>query len=472
MGFTVLTSLVLSSIIATVYYSGYNLDITSGRDYEKVEGENDLHPLFLTPLIESGSIDEARRKSIVEHEGLRDLVSYSGFFTVNKEYNSNLFFWFFPAQMISKTAPIVIWLQGGPGESSLLGLFSENGPFRITKGQTLENREDSWAGPLNMLYIDSPMGTGYSFTDHDDGYADNQLSVGLYLYQALVQFFQLFPELRTNDLYIAGESFGGKFATALGYAIHALNPAVDNPMNLQGLAIFSGALDPVDKSAKAVEPPPSHVFQPNNFLDFKTITQFLKYERKMKGFIDKPNSIDLNDVFSMVSETTKFIADLPPLLTPEKTEKNSETNHSEVLSQFMEDQEVKHAIHVGNRTFVVNSDRVKEFLKVDMTRSLGNVFAILLENYRILIVNGELDAVAPAIDFERSLMNLNWGGKNDLRRATVKQWVVDGEVAGYVKRARKLATVKVQNSGGFVIKERSTWILDLIIKFTGGESIV
>lgn len=56
-------------------------------------------PLILTPLIESRKIDLARQKATVQHKEMRDVGSYSGYFTVNKEYNSNLFFWFFPAKV-------------------------------------------------------------------------------------------------------------------------------------------------------------------------------------------------------------------------------------------------------------------------------------------------------------------------------------------------------------------------------------
>lgn len=56
-------------------------------------------PLILTPLIESGKIDLAREKATVQHKDMKDIGSYAGYFTVNKQYNSNLFFWFFPAQV-------------------------------------------------------------------------------------------------------------------------------------------------------------------------------------------------------------------------------------------------------------------------------------------------------------------------------------------------------------------------------------
>ncbi|RWS13909.1 venom serine carboxypeptidase-like protein, partial [Leptotrombidium deliense] len=77
-------------------------------------------PLFLTPLIESGRVKEAKEKSLVRNLSYASEVeSYSGFFTVSKQYNSNMFFWFFKSK--SPKAPVVVWLQGGPGGSSLFG---------------------------------------------------------------------------------------------------------------------------------------------------------------------------------------------------------------------------------------------------------------------------------------------------------------------------------------------------------------
>lgn len=55
-------------------------------------------PFILTPLIESGKVDEARQGSLVD-QSLFGAPSYSGFFTVNKNYSSNLFFWYFPAEV-------------------------------------------------------------------------------------------------------------------------------------------------------------------------------------------------------------------------------------------------------------------------------------------------------------------------------------------------------------------------------------
>lgn len=109
-----------------------------------------------------------------------------------------------------KNAPTLLWLQGGPGGSSLFGLFVEQGPLEITADQVAKLRNTTWATKFNMLYIDNPVGTGFSFTKHDEGYVTNQSEVGRDLFEALQQFFTVFTEYADNDFYVTGESYAGK----------------------------------------------------------------------------------------------------------------------------------------------------------------------------------------------------------------------------------------------------------------------
>ena len=93
------------------------------KSYPFPDDEDTGEPLFLTPLIESGKIEEARNKAVVQHKEMDDVSSYAGYLTVNKYYNSNMFFWFFPAVHNPKTAPVMLWLQGGPGATSMFGFI-------------------------------------------------------------------------------------------------------------------------------------------------------------------------------------------------------------------------------------------------------------------------------------------------------------------------------------------------------------
>lgn len=176
-------------------------------------------PLFLTPYVESGNITEGRHLARVPFTESLRIKSYAGYFTVNKTYDSNQFFWYFPAMIPNgKDAPVIVWLQGGPGATSLYGLFTENGPLRVRKGK-FERRKYNWALSHHVIYIDNPVGTGFSFTNDPKGYCMDEIQVGEQLYSTLTQFFQLFPELQPNKFFVTGESYGGKYVPALAYTI-------------------------------------------------------------------------------------------------------------------------------------------------------------------------------------------------------------------------------------------------------------
>ncbi|GBP23882.1 Venom serine carboxypeptidase [Eumeta japonica] len=120
-------------------------------------------PLILTPYIESGNITIAQELSRVPFTESLRIKSYAGFFTVNKTYESNQFFWYFPAMVPNKAlAPVIVWLQGGPGASSLFGLFTENGPLRV-RNDRFERRKYNWALNHHIIYIDNPVDWSYRF---------------------------------------------------------------------------------------------------------------------------------------------------------------------------------------------------------------------------------------------------------------------------------------------------------------------
>jgi vitellogenic carboxypeptidase-like protein len=127
-------------------------------------------------------------------------------------------------------------LQGGPGATSMFGLFVEHGPFRIHKSMKLSIRPYRWTKLANMLYIDNPVGTGFSFTGSGDGYSRNEDQVGRNLYEALTQFYTMFPQYQAGDFYVTGESYGGKYVPAISYRIHLENPNATLKIPLKGIS--------------------------------------------------------------------------------------------------------------------------------------------------------------------------------------------------------------------------------------------
>lgn len=84
---------------------------------------------------------------------------------VDPEHNGNLWFWHVQEKHIAEKERTVIWLNGGPGCSSLDGALMEIGPFRVTKDQKLVANNGSWHEFANLLFVDQPVGTGFSYVD-------------------------------------------------------------------------------------------------------------------------------------------------------------------------------------------------------------------------------------------------------------------------------------------------------------------
>lgn len=160
-----------------------------------------------------------------------DLTSYAGYFTVNEATGSNLFWWLFEAQNAPDgpaNAPLLIWLNGGPGASSMGGVFTENGPFAVSEdGSTLVMRNASWNNKYNVMFIDNPVGTGFSYTTSSEGFVTDQTEVAADLYSLLYQFYAQYPAYMDVPLYICGESYAGKYVPALATVVHQANLAHD-----------------------------------------------------------------------------------------------------------------------------------------------------------------------------------------------------------------------------------------------------
>ncbi|XP_072365490.1 probable serine carboxypeptidase CPVL isoform X2 [Scyliorhinus torazame] len=348
-------------------------------------------PLFLTPYLESGEIEKARELSLVGPLEGPAVKSYSGFLTVNKTYNSNLFFWFFPAQTLPQNAPVLLWLQGGPGGSSMFGLFVEHGPYVVTKNLTLEARKVPWTSKYSMLYIDNPVGTGFSFTDHDEGYAQNEDDVGRDLYSALLQFFQIFYEYQQNDFYATGESYAGKYVPAIGYHIHMHNPTAKVKINFKGMAIGDGLCDPE-----------------------------VLFDALLNGDVVKYPSF-----FKNATGCTNYYNFL------QCTEPLDQIYFGAYLSRS----EVRNSIHVGNLTFHDGSEVEKHLLN-DFMQSVKPWVAILMNNYRVLMYSGQLDVIVAAPLTERFLLTVPWSKAEEFKNAKRYFWFInrsDTEVAGYVR---------------------------------------
>ena len=138
---------------------------------------------------------------------------------------------------------MVLWLQGGPGASgSGYGNFEELGPL----DSDLKPRNTSWVQAANVIFIDSPVGAGFSYVDNDAAYVTTDEQVGADLVTLFTNITQRIPELQTSPFWIFCESYGGKETISFATALVAAISAGTLKMNFKGFAIGDSWVSPID----------------------------------------------------------------------------------------------------------------------------------------------------------------------------------------------------------------------------------
>ena len=187
------------------------------------------------------------------------LVHYAGHITVDESKNGNLFYWLFEAPQNAKDLPLLIWLNGGPGCSSMDGLWLELGPLRLdNNNKGVKINPFSWHNVANLLFIDQPVGTGLSYTTSRDGYCKNDEEINRHFYKFLQSFFELHSRYVTTDnktklkssrsFFMSGESHAGHYIPSMSaYILNknkeimaAKEPSNDVFITLTGIALGEG----------------------------------------------------------------------------------------------------------------------------------------------------------------------------------------------------------------------------------------
>ncbi|GAB6021024.1 hypothetical protein CHUAL_003661 [Chamberlinius hualienensis] len=429
-------------------------------------GEDYGEPVFLTPYIQQGLITEGQEASRVGPLNGTERESYSGFLTVNPDYNSNLFFWYFPAEIDQSTAPVVIWLQGGPGSSSMFGLFCENGPFAVDENFNLYERDYDWGVPFNLIFFDNPVGAGFSFTDNDEGYAINETDVANDLYEALLQFFTLFPALQPLDFYATGESYAGKYVPAISYKIMQENPTANLKINLKGLAIGDGWIDPVTQFDYG-----DYLYNVG-LIDKTQRAVFYEQQVQMVQAIndgDYINALSHNDALLLLySDYTKLFDYYNYLRWNEPPDQN-------YYNSYLKRADVRKSIHVGNLTFSPGLECSLK-LEEDTCQSTKPWLEELLDNnYNVLLYNGQLDIICAYYLTLNMINSLHWKGAADYRNANRGIWKVDpadAEIAGYVKNVQNFWEILVRDAGHILPYDQPRFAYDMITRFVFGQNFV
>ncbi|TFK75532.1 alpha/beta-hydrolase [Pluteus cervinus] len=165
--------------------------------------------------------------------------------------SKSIWFWYFEARKNPASAPLALWFNGGPGSSSMLGLLQEHGPCRISNdSKTVSLNPNSWNNEVNMLYIDQPVGVGFSHGDTEVG-TSQEAAADVWAFLQIFLKNSKFSFLQTNKLAIWTESYGGHYGPSFAAYFLSQNDKIASGsvsgvhLNLDVLAIGNGLTDPL-----------------------------------------------------------------------------------------------------------------------------------------------------------------------------------------------------------------------------------
>ncbi|KAF8602092.1 peptidase S10 serine carboxypeptidase [Ceratobasidium sp. AG-I] len=407
---------------------------------------------------------------------------HSGYLDVSED--KHIFFWFFEARNKPEEAPLVIWLNGGPGCSSSLGLFFALGPCRIGEdGKNTTLNKHSWNTNANMLFIDQPAGVGYSYNDGPP-VADSYI-VADDMWAFLQLFYKRFDEY-SGDLHVAGESYGGTYIPHIARAIHENNRALDNQgdlvhINLTSILLGNGMTDPYYQYGAM------HEWYCNGkwkvlekggpaCLELKQVVESCK--RLIQVCYDFDSDITcasasvfcLGKIYGMIS-----LAGLNPYDARMKCDSTNEESPCYVaetwITTFLNRPDVKREVGVPNNlTFATcNSDVQAGFMASgDPARSSSALLPELTEDgLRVLVYVGDADLMCPSIGQILWLENLNTTFQQRFVDSPRLDFRTHNRTAGFTKSsggkddAGRIAYVEIYNAGHMAPHDQPDAALDM-----------
>lgn len=355
-----------------------------------------------------------------------------------------LFYWFYYADgtvFEAEKKPLIIWIQGGPGLASTgIANFAEIGPLNMD----MQPRNHTWVNRRNLLLIDHPVGTGFSYAVNKSLLVKTDKEAAKDLLKAIKAFFKTNKEFRKTPTYVIGQSYGGKLSPRLGYYLQSAIRNKRLKMNFKGIGIGSGWVDP--KLSTLAQP----TFLYNmGAIDLPTYTKTMEIAKQTKYLIESKDYATA----SRLHDTIFYILNKESGMTI-----NFNNINNLITDQSYSDLVYKVNTYVKPTLSIVNQDLKWTCVSDDVFYNLNNSFlipsTIFLESLlnrtkiKIAIYNGNLDVVTPLAGATNWVHALKWHGSEEFTNA--RRILIRGHRNGFYKTAKQLSYWSVFGSGHWV----------------------
>ncbi|KAI1257452.1 hypothetical protein MGN70_000492 [Eutypa lata] len=383
-----------------------------------------------------------------------NVTQYSGYLTVGD--NMNMFFWFFEARNEPATAPLVAWFNGGPGGSSLNALFRSNGPCQFYDGSdTPSLNPNSFNEYANMIYIDQPIGVGFSY---GSACCDSTDTAAIYVWNLIQAFYDNFPEYESRDFAIFAQSYGGRYGPLFANHILEQNVAVEDGtvegehVNLVTLAMNDGLYNMTEWYIGLIEYSYSNPYR--QLIDDSFRDELYDYYREtcLPALEICYSTDDDDDCYSADSQCKRLLSNIQAENNFDFESYDIRPNATiapDTYADYLSRQDVKDAIGARG-DFVPLSNAVYNNLTEagDWVRPSAAIIPSVLEaGVRVLMWTGDADWICSWEANSREADAVVWDGQAEFQSATLEPYTVDGTERGTFKTVDNFSYMRVYEAG-------------------------
>lgn len=411
--------------------------------------------LCLTTLLISASISISANerplfKQLTPQNGSFIEPSIHGYIPTDERGN-DLFYWYFPSRASPSTDPLIVWFTGGPGCSSSLAMLTELGPIVIKPdGQQLPKAE-SWNNNANLLFIDNPIGTGFSHANTDD-MANTEADVT----SAISKFFQTWIELEPfvslaqRPIFISGESYAGHYVPFIANGLRKLK---DTRINIKGALVGNGMINSAVQFESYIDYSRQHLQQvklTTEALDL--MSPKLKLCQAMMKLSPKPMT---DRTFPYCWKLVKSLVTNPvtgvknfnwydiriPCVGPLCYDFQPETD-------FMNSPSTLRDLNSDQKWTICNNQVEAAMVRLDWIADCSSQVTELLENgINFLAFYGDMDWICNWIGGNTWSESLPWSGQIEYKKTTFQPYLSN---IGEIRQYKNFQFIKLYNAGHMV----------------------
>jgi len=429
---------------------------------------------YLPSDIKTRYTKEALADEIKSLPGFKEKFSsrqFSGYLNLpgTKKY---IHYWFIECENEPKEHPLVFWTNGGPGCSGLLGLLQEQGPFRPNRKLELIKNDYHWSRTANMVFIEQPVGVGFSYSLDRKDYHINDREAAFDNLQITLEFLKRFPNFASLPLYLSGESYAGHYVPMWAKEIIEYNKLDCNKfkINIKGFLVGNPYIDYYSGTGAEIETYWGHQLIPKPLWEKYKKKGCVKSTEKLRGEACQNLVYKIEDI---VGKINPYAMDYPVCTSAQQSwltefmwanqkRENDELRKSKKLKyhkkfprkryffnqipsikkyrpcidryskNYLNQDSVKEALHVHKSIHWTEcTDRV-HYSMHDQYLNIEKYFKSILDDkiipdFKILVFSGDNDAICGTVGTQKWIWKL--GYKAD---SLWRPYYIQNQVAGYI----------------------------------------